>query len=145
MYQQEIKCLNIYIMYEFDCHFCAVEWVIWGSWGKGIHLLQYILLFHVIPLKKKTLYKCIFPLPFSPLVSPCGSPQLPHCCPCPWVLFPFCSIPPPPHLPPLSCHPALYLWVCPHFPCKFSLFIVLHIWVRSYGICLSPTGLFHLP
>ena len=33
-----------------------------------------------------------FPLPFSPLM-PRSSQQSPHCCPCPWVLFPFCSIP----------------------------------------------------
>ena len=39
--------------------------------------------------------------------------QSPHCFLCPWVLFPFCPIPPVPNLPPtLSCHPALYLWVC---------------------------------
>ena len=38
-----------------------------------------------------------------------SSPQkLPHCCPCPWVLFPFCSVPPLTNLPSsLICHPAL--------------------------------------
>ena len=59
-----------------------------------------------------------FPLSFSPLISPI--PQIsPHSCPCPWVLVPFYSIPTPP-FPPLhtsSCHSALHLWVCPHFPC----------------------------
>ena len=35
-----------------------------------------------------------FPLPFIPLI-PLSPQQSPHCCPCPRVLFPFCSIPPP--------------------------------------------------
>lgn len=27
-----------YIMYEVECHFCAMEWVIWGSWEReGSH------------------------------------------------------------------------------------------------------------
>ena len=49
---------------------------------------------------------------------------------------------PSPHHP--SCHPALHLWVCPHFSYYFTSFIRFHIWVKSYGICLSLTGLFHL-
>ena len=36
----------------------------------------------------------IFPLPFNPLKLPAPL-QSPHCCPCPWVLFSFSSIPPP--------------------------------------------------
>ena len=34
-----------------------------------------------------------FLLPFNPLL-PTSPLQSPHCCPCPWVLFPYCSIPP---------------------------------------------------
>ena len=58
-----------------------------------------------------------FPIPFNPLILP--SPlQSKHCCPCPQVLFSFCSICPLPNLPtPHSCHPALYLWVCLYFAC----------------------------
>ena len=41
-----------------------------------------------------------FPLPFSPLITPYSQQSL-HCCPCPRVLFPFCSLPP---LPTTSCH-----------------------------------------
>ena len=34
------------------------------------------------------------------------------------------------------------LWL--HFVCFFVLLIRFHLEVRSYGICLSPPGLFHL-
>ena len=46
-----------------------------------------------------------FPLPCSPFLLPFPL-QSPHCCPCPWVLFPLCSIPPPTNLPRTltSCH-----------------------------------------
>ena len=37
-----------------------------------------------------------FPLAYIPLTLPCPV-QSPHCCPCPWVLFPFGSILPPPN------------------------------------------------
>ena len=58
-----------------------------------------------------------FPLPFSPLTLP-PLQQSPHCCPCPWVPFPFCSVPPLPNLSlPHSCQPALSLWICLHFAC----------------------------
>ena len=41
----------------------------------------------------------VFPLPF--ILPIAASPQQsPHCCPYPWVLFSFCSIPQPPNLPP---------------------------------------------
>ena len=40
----------------------------------------------------------IFSLPFSLLIL-LFPLQSPHCCPCPWVLFPFGSAPPPPNLP----------------------------------------------
>ena len=43
------------------------------------------------------------PLPFSPLMPP-NPQQSPLCCPCPWVLLPFCSIPLPPNLSPTNCH-----------------------------------------
>ena len=76
--------------------------------------------------------------------------QSPYCCLCLW--FYLCLILSP-FLPSL-CLNLLPLWqlsVCSMYPClcfhfvhQFILFIRCHIWVRSYGICLSPTGLFHL-
>ena len=57
-----------------------------------------------------------------------------------WVLFALCSIPPHPNLPHKRCQPALYLWVCFYFACWFSLLIRFHMWVKSYGTCLSLTG-----
>ena len=69
--------------------------------------------------------------------------QSPYCYLCPWVLSPFCSITLPTKLT-HSYHPTVYLWVCLYFACYFILFIRFHIWVKSYGIFLSLTGLFHL-
>ena len=70
------------------------------------------------------------------LVPLYGHPQQsPNCCPCPWVLFPLCAVSPPltfPH--PTSRHPALHLWVCPHFPSYFTLFIKFHIEFYSIEI-----------
>ena len=61
-------------------------------------------------------FYCIFPITAQPPYIP--SPhQPPHCCPCPWDLLSFCSIPPPPNLPTTSCHLAVYLWVYPSFCC----------------------------
>ena len=37
------------------------------------------------------LFLYFFPLPFSPIIPTSPPQQSPHCCPCPWVLFP-CSI-----------------------------------------------------
>lgn len=50
MYQQEMKCLNIYIRYEVKYRFYVVGRVIWESWGKERQSLHYFLLpvFHVI-------------------------------------------------------------------------------------------------
>ena len=47
-----------------------------------------------------SIFYCIFSisisLPFIPLIyHALLHPQSPHCCPCPGVPFPFCSIPPP--------------------------------------------------
>ena len=67
-----------------------------------------------------------FPSPFSPLI-PHSPLQSPHCCPCPWVLFPFPSIPPPPPSPSLSCHSAVHESV---FILLVSLFIRFHIWEK---------------
>ena len=82
-------------------------------------------------------FYCIFPLPFIPL-TPYLPPQSPHCFPCPWVYFPFCSI-------------SLMPRVVSLLSMSLSLFHLLiqavlrfHIWVKSYGVCLSLTGLFHL-
>ena len=65
---------------------------------------------------KKIFIVFFFHYHLVPLYSPFPQ-QSPHCCLYPWVLFLFRSIPPPPNLrQPPSCHTALYLWVCPHFP-----------------------------
>ena len=56
-------------------------------------------------LKTNLIFIVFFPLPFTSLIPPTPQ-QSPHCCPCPWVLFPFCSVPPPlnsPLPPPTSC------------------------------------------
>ena len=74
--------------------------------------------------------------PYIPLL-----PLSPTCCLCPWVRFPFCLISRHPILPiAVILLPMIYLY----FACEFNLFIRIHIWVRSYGICLSLNGLFHL-
>ena len=39
------------------------------------------------------IFVILFSLPLSPLI-PAFPLQSPHCCPCPWVLFPFYSTPP---------------------------------------------------
>ena len=52
-----------------------------------------------------------------------------------------CSPPlPPGSLAVCSMFPCLWLY----FVCQFILFIRFHLQVRTYGIFLSPTGLFHL-
>ena len=38
---------------------------------------------------------------------------------------------------------SLHQWVCFNFVCSFILFFTLHIWVKSYGVCLSLTDLLH--
>ena len=52
----------------------------------------------------------------------------------------------PHHHPPLwdlsVCSMSPYLWC--YFVCQFFLFLRFHIWVRSYGVCLSLPGLFSL-
>ena len=99
-------------------------------------------------------YSCLNfpPLPSPTLHTPCSHSQFPHCCPCPWVIH-TCSLASPfPFSPPLSTTPPLWsLSVCSMFPClwfyfvhQFILFIRFPLQVRSYGICLLPTSLFHL-
>ena len=59
----------------------------------------------------------------------------------PSPIFPLLPLPTPLWL--LSvCSFLLCLWF--YFSCLFVLFIRFHLQVRSYGICLSPSGLFHL-
>ena len=90
------------------------------------------------------------------------SPFFPHCSPppptlnptflgfCPWVLY-TCSRMALPFLSPVNTPPLLFLlvgflfqclWL--YFACLFVLLIRFHLKVRSYGICLSLPGLFHL-
>ena len=61
-------------------------------------------------------------------------PAITTCCPCPRVLFPFCSTPPSNPLPPdtTSCHPALHLSLSP-----FSLLVQFEVNVFvSFGFIL---------
>ena len=61
--------------------------------------------------------------------------QSPHC----RVLFPFCWIPPSPNWAPPP--PAVILLsIYESAPIYFCLFIRFHIWVKSYGTCLSLPG-----
>ena len=92
--------------------------------------------------------------------SPHHSPLPPHTPPptlnpiplwlCPCVLY-TCSWWPFPYLPPLSFSPSRVVTVRLFFTSMslvtfslFVLFIRFHLKVRSYGISLSPPGLFHL-
>ena len=89
------------------------------------------------------LFIVFFPLPCSPFIPPPHSNHhsvvYVH-----EYLFLFAQFLHPLPSPCPSCHLALCRWVCPHFPCSFSLFIRFNIWAKSYGICLSLTGVFHL-
>ena len=60
--------------------------------------LYFYFLIHFFNYKIFIIY---FPLPFNPLIRP-SPQQSPHCWPCPQVLFPFCSVPPPSPFPPLA-------------------------------------------
>ena len=54
---------------------------------------------------------------------------------------PHCPLPTPPWLL-LDCSKLQFLWL--YFVCFFLLLIMFQLKVRSYGICPSPSGLFHL-
>ena len=60
------------------------------------------------PRQEHTLLKIwsswYFPLLLFSPHTPSSAQQLPHCCPCPRVLFLLCSVPLPANLPPTSCH-----------------------------------------
>ena len=94
---------------------------------------------------------CLSPsplLPSHPHLSCLTRPNL-DLCMCPLYLF----LKTVHHFPPFICPPCP-LWlltVCSsfqclwlYFACLFVLLIRSHLKVRSYGICLSPPGLFHL-
>ena len=73
------------------------------SWLK-CNLFFFSLFFSFILFFYHIIFIIFFPLPFSPLIPP-SPQQSPLCCLRPWVLFPFCSIPPYPKFPtPPSCH-----------------------------------------
>ena len=71
---------------------------------------------------------------------------------CPWVFYTYDLTTLPPLSPVIILLPPLWLLsVCSLFQnlwlycaCLFVLLIRFHLQVRSYGICLSLTGLFHL-
>ena len=114
---------------------------------------EYFILFYFISI----LFYCssivvsmfLPPLPPSPPI-PTSHPQT-H----PLELFPCvpytCSLMVLPLFPPLSLSPSLLVTVNLLFQCLwfsfarlFLLLIRFHLQVRSYDICLSPPGLFHL-
>ena len=87
---------------------CQNWWALWnpGRWIKHDYLAHPKYLLWAWHCKRTCLdvvmcilfyFYCIFPItiysPYTPFPL-----QSPHCCPCPWVLFPFCSVPPAPLL-----------------------------------------------
>ena len=81
----------------------SVSWgLTWTNGAMNVHL--------VLPSCFKFLFYCIFSITIYPSCI-LFLWQSPHYYPCPWVLFPFCSIPPPPNLPTQCCQHTLYLWV----------------------------------
>ena len=87
-------------------------------------------------------YFCIFSITIYPLIPP--PPAITTLLTTSMSPFSFLLDPSTPEPPPTSsCQHALHLWVSPHFPCLLSLFIRFHTCVKSYGICLSLTGLCH--
>ena len=99
-----------------------------------------------------TVVPVFLPLPSSALPTPCSHTVNPHTVvhACGSFIHALCLVPSPSlylyHPPPLWS-----LSFCSMFPCLwfyfvryFILFIRFLLWVRSYGICLSPTSLFHL-
>ena len=114
-----------------------------------IHLILFLNIFYCC----STTVFCFSPQP-SPPPQPSPLPPLfpppPHCyCPCvlyncsfkPFTLSPYNPLPSP--LWSLSaCSQFQCLWL--YFACLFILLIRFPLKVRSYGICLSPSGLFHL-
>ena len=87
---------------------------------------QVTALYNLISLSFKcNLYCIFFPWSSSPL-TPSFPQQSPHCCPCPWVLFSFSSIPPPPPLPSLL---------------AFILFSIYGPVICSPSLSLSPFSL----
>ena len=80
-------------------------------------------------LESTLLWLCPYVLyTFSLMVLLLFSPNIPV--PCPLWLLSVCSL-------------FQFLWF--YFVCLFVWFIRFHLQVRSYGICFSPPGLFHLP
>ena len=112
---------------------------------------QNFILFFIFLLFLK--YSCFPSPPFPSTPSiPTSHPQTYPLWLCPWVLY-TCSLmtllrvsPITPLSPPLwlllFCSLFQCLWF--YFAGLFVLLIRLHLKVKSYGICLSPPGLFHL-
>ena len=94
--------------------------------------------------------------PFSPMTLPCPThPHLPHSIPplslSMGPLYMFlgdlssslpCYLPFPPFWLLSVC--SLFQCLCLYFACLFVLLIRFYLQMRSYGICLSPPGLYHL-
>ena len=123
------------------CSHTHMWWIkIWE--GYLFFLIYFLLLFN---------YSCMPFLPFPP-PTPAEPTSLPHphhrprFCPCVLYnsscnpLFPLS----PPHSPLATARqfPPQCLWW--YFVCFFLLLIMFQLKVRSYGICPSPPGLFHL-
>ena len=93
-------------------------WNLWDFMWALTYFTSFTLFFYMF---LTVFFHLFFPLPFNSLIPSSTStyhppPTIPHCCPCLWVLFPFCSILPPPSHP----SPELatcYLGVCHYFAC----------------------------
>ena len=126
------------LLKPFKCDFCEQETI-------------YFFVFIVVELQLSQFFPCCSPLPHP---APLTHSQSPPPCPCPLIspLYMFLDLAHtlsfPDYLPP----PPLWLLLFVlYFHVSgsillfcFVLLIRLHLQVRSYGICLSLTGLFHL-
>ena len=105
----------VFLIYTYKCYIYVVN-MIFSKWEFLFFNSSFLLGFFCITIY--LLYTLFYLHP--PLYTP--PLQSPHCCPCLSVLFHFCLILPTlqPASPAQSCQPALYLWVCLYFVCKFS-------------------------
>ena len=94
------------------------------------------------------LFLCYYSCPNFSHIYPSTQPtshshsQSPHHCPCSWAIH-ICSLTSPfAFFQPVTPKTAVSL---SHVSMSdFILLVRFHLYVRSYGICPSPTGLFHL-
>ncbi|KAF6104248.1 hypothetical protein HJG60_011248 [Phyllostomus discolor] len=124
------------------------------QWFQFPYFLKHLLfsyLFIIIYFIVVQLQLSAFSPDHSPLPQPNPPPSLAYALPLGFVHVSFivvpvnpspcCPLPPPLWL--LSDCSFQCLWL--YFVCFFLLLIMFQLKVRSYGICPSPSGLFHLP